>query len=267
MNAIAPRSAESVAPMREDLRLAAVLGVAAALATGLLFPYLLQTMPAAFAKLPLPLPLVIVAQMLQAGLLLTLIGFLGLRMRYRAGLRLPWLCAWMRGEPLPVFPWRSSVVIGVAAALAVIGLSLLLDPLLPQALHAPAAGKPGTNALTGLLASFYGGIAEELQLRLFLMTLLLWLSAKLGRRAPGGAAYWSAIVFAALLFGLGHLPAAAQVWPLDGIVVLRTVLLNAVAGIAFGWLYWKRGLETAIVAHFSADIVLHVLAPLLSAAI
>jgi membrane protease YdiL (CAAX protease family) len=35
--------------------------------------------------------------------------------------------------------------------------------------------------------------------------------------------------------------------------------LNGLAGVAFGWLYWKRGLESAIVAHFSADIILHVL--------
>jgi hypothetical protein len=31
----------------------------------------------------------------------------------------------------------------------------------------------------------------------------------------------------------------------------------------FGWLYWRRGLEAAIVAHFAADLVLHVAAPLL----
>ena len=43
-----------------------------------------------------------------------------------------------------------------------------------------------------------------------------------------------------------------------------TLLLNGVAGVAFGWLYWKRGLEMAMLAHFSADIVLHVIAPLLS---
>lgn len=256
---------EPVAPMRADLRLAAALGLAAALATALLFPYLLQLLPGAFAKLPLPLPLVILLQMLQAGLLLALLSFLGLRMRYRAGLRLPWLSARINGERLPAFPWTLAIASGVLAAAAVIGLAMLLDPLLPPALHPPAAGKAGTSALAGLLASFYGGIAEELQLRLFLMTLLVWLVAKANGKAPGNGTYWGAIVVAALLFGAGHLPAAAQVWPLDQIVVLRTLALNALAGAVFGWLYWRRGLETAIVAHFCADIVLHALAPLLSA--
>ena len=32
---------------------------------------------------------------------------------------------------------------------------------------------------------------------------------------------------------------AAQAWGLDGVVVVRTVLLNALPGVVFGWLYWK----------------------------
>jgi membrane protease YdiL (CAAX protease family) len=31
--------------------------------------------------------------------------------------------------------------------------------------------------------------------------------------------------------------------------VARTVLLNAVVGVLFGWLYWRRSLEAAMVAH------------------
>jgi membrane protease YdiL (CAAX protease family) len=36
-------------------------------------------------------------------------------------------------------------------------------------------------------------------------------------------------------------------------------VLNSLAGLVFGWLYWRRGLKAAMVAHFSADLVLHVL--------
>jgi len=49
---------------------------------------------------------------------------------------------------------------------------------------------------------------------------------------------------------------------LTTIVVVRTVLLNSIAGVLFGWLYWRRGLLAAMVSHFSADIVLHVIAGL-----
>jgi membrane protease YdiL (CAAX protease family) len=155
-----------------------------------------------------------------------------------------------------------AIGLGVMAAVAVLVVSLALDPLLPRPLHSIADPGAGRSALNGLLASFYGGIAEELQLRLFLMTLLVWLFATFARRQPAPAVYWSAIVIAALLFGAGHLPAAAKLWGLSDIVVFRTIALNAIAGLVFGWLYWRRGIEMAMLGHFSADIVLHVLAPL-----
>jgi len=62
-----------------------------------------------------------------------------------------------------------------------------------------------------------------------------------------------------VLFGLGHLPATANILPLTPLVITRAVVLNGVGGVIFGWLYWKRGLESAMVAHFSADLILHVL--------
>ena len=68
---------------------------------------------------------------------------------------------------------------------------------------------------------------------------------------------WAALTTAVL-------GARAKLWGLDTVVVLRTLLLNGIAGVVFGWLYWKRGLEMAMLSHFSADIVLHVIAPLLS---
>ena len=45
---------------------------------------------------------------------------------------------------------------------------------------------------------------------------------------------------------------------------LFTSMIEKLAGIVFGWLYWRRGLLAAMLAHFSADIVLPVVAPLLN---
>ena len=67
-------------------------------------------------------------------------------------------------------------------------------------------------------------------------------------------------MLAALLFAAGHLPTAAQIWPLDAVVVTRTLSLNAIVGVVCGWLYYRRGLEHAMAAHFSADLILHVAA-------
>ena len=51
----------------------------------------------------------------------------------------------------------------------------------------------------------------------------------------------------------------ASLVPLTPLVIARTVVLNGLLGIIFGWLYWRHGLEAAMISHFSADIVLHVL--------
>ena len=259
-------AAVAAPPLRDDLKLAAWFALACALAVAALFPYLLDLLPEAFAKAPLPLALLVPIQALQGGLLLGLLALLGLRMGPRAGLDTPWLRAWVARAPRPVVAWRRALVLGVAAGVVVAGASLALDPLLPPPKQ-PLPEHGASAAWKGLLASFYGGIGEELQLRLFLMTGLVWIGARLRRdRTASPWLYWSAIVLAALLFGAGHLPAAAAIWPLTGMVVFRTLLLNAIAGLAFGWLYWRRGLEAAMLAHFCADLVLHVAVPLVAGA-
>lgn len=250
--------------LRADLRLAALIGLACALAVAALFPYLLLVMPQAFEKVKLPLALVIPLQAAQGALLLGLLAFCGLRMGRSVGLGAPWLQAWQAGAPRRPQPWWLAIACGVAAALAVLGLDPLFAPHMPALLHpaAQSGANGNANALAGFLASFYGGIAEEVQLRLFLVTLFAWGLAQLSR---GRSATWHfglAVLVAALVFGAGHLPAAAQVWPLDAVVVIRTVLLNAVAGVVFGWFYVRHGLESAMLSHFAADLVLHVAAPL-----
>ena len=251
---------------RCDLKIALAWALLCGLAAMAVVPYLMELMPQKFAALPMPLPAVIALQGAQAFVLLGAMALLGLRMGHRVALGSPlfrrWLCrdgdATLRAaRPL------QAIALGVAAGIAVLALAAVLDPMLPAMRNPPARADAATSVLNGLLAAFYGGIAEEVQLRMFLMTLLVWLVAKLRKATPQPAAYWSAIVLAAVLFGAAHLPAASHVWGLDAMVVSRTVLLNAVAGLAFGWLYWKRGLEMAVLAHFSTDIVLHVLPPLL----
>ena len=116
----------------------------------------------------------------------------------------------------------------------------------------------------GSIAGFYGGITEEILLRFGLITLLVWLLVKITRALePTPTLMWIAIVGAAVIFGLGHLPATAALIALTPIVVLRAIVLNGIGGIIFGWLYWKRGLEMAIIAHFTTDLVIFIATPLL----
>ena len=66
---------------------------------------------------------------------------------------------------------------------------------------------------------------------------------------------------AALLFGVGHLPITSELITITPLVIFRALLLNGIGGVVFGWLYWKKGLESAMIAHFSADIIIHVCLP------
>ena len=73
--------------------------------------------------------------------------------------------------------------------------------------------------------------------------------------------FWSANIIVAILFGLGHLPNAAMVMHITPSVVVLALVLNGIAAIPFGYLYWKRGLESAMIAHFCADFVIYVVGP------
>ncbi len=55
----------------------------------------------------------------------------------------------------------------------------------------------------------------------------------------------------------------AMLMPLTPWVVAQVLVANGLLGLVFGWLYWRDGLESAMVAHFSTDIILHVIGPLL----
>jgi membrane protease YdiL (CAAX protease family) len=109
---------------------------------------------------------------------------------------------------------------------------------------------------------FYGGITEEVLLRWGLMTAITWLAwrffqGKRGAVSPGLT--WLAIAVSALLFGVGHLPAVSfLIGSLNGPVVLFVVGLNATFGLLFGWLFWRWGLESAMVAHAVTHLVSYV---------
>ena len=74
---------------------------------------------------------------------------------------------------------------------------------------------------------------------------------------------WAAIIIAALAFGALHLPTVHAVTALTPAVVARTLVLNALGGVVFGWLFWRRGLEAAMIAQASAHLAMTALVLLL----
>jgi len=189
----------------------------------------------------------------------------GLKLAGKVGLKVNWLTAWAQGESVNLnFRQIGFVVwLGIIAGIGIIILDVFIfapalvaeQALTDMTIHPPA--------WQGLLASFYGGIVEEVMMRLFLVTFLAWLGSKIFKREnskPSAGVMWVAILVSGLAFGLGHLPSAVVMGiKLTPLYIFRSFALNGV-GILYGWLYWKRGFESAILAHFSTDIVVHVLA-------
>ena len=249
-------------------RLFFVLWIAGVVGVILVLPYALAKVPASVLSNAPPLYVLVPVEVFQGAIFLGLMTLAGLFFANRTGLGAPILEAWLDGHDVGP-KLRSilvpSVLIGMIGTLIIIGLEILVfepairnqNPVSADAIslwNEPVAWK-------GLLASFEGGITEEIELRLFAMSLFAWIGHFLRRNADGtptSTVLWSANVIAAVLFGVGHLPLISAMAPLTGIIILRTIVLNGLLGIAFGYLYWKRGLASAMLAHFSADLLLHV---------
>jgi Type II CAAX prenyl endopeptidase Rce1-like len=245
---------------------ASIVGVVAVL------PYTLAIQGSRLSELNLPIPiwLLISLQVAQSAVLFAVIILLGMLAANRVGLGMPVLEAGLQGEPVGqkiktfLLP---SILLGIIGA----GLIILLDGLFFNPLLMAELGDKAATlnqealqpaAWKGLLASFYGGINEEILLRLGLMSILVWIGRFISKTEDGRptlAVLWIANILAAVLFGLGHLPATAALFPITPLVISRAIVLNGVAGIAFGYLYFKHGLEAAMLSHFTADIILHVL--------
>lgn len=116
------------------------------------------------------------------------------------------------------------------------------------------------NIIYLLSGIIYGGIAEEVLLRLFTLSLIVFILYKIFARKKDktnipNSIYLISIFIAAILFALGHLPITISTFNIvDMAVILRMLILNGIPGIFFGYLYWKNGLEYAIISHMFIHI-------------
>lgn len=113
----------------------------------------------------------------------------------------------------------------------------------------------------GAIASLYGAINEEILLRFFLFSFIYFLVGKCIKINERKRVWilWIVNILVALIFGIGHLPAAFKLVSPSAFEIFRILLLNGIAGIVFGWLYWSKGLWTAMAAHFITDLMIHVI--------
>jgi hypothetical protein len=242
-----------------------LLGINALLAalTYLVFPIdqltLGQGAPATMPDVP---PWVV--GLANAGIVLVLYGLLGLAGYWiaRRGLGLPGIYR----EKVGWDSWFAApMLIGFAVGVAVILVDRLfagLDPAWEGFTH------PGFPL--SIIASATAGIGEEILFRLFVMSLWAYLlNLALGRFGMRSVALWGGNLIGALAFAAGHLPAAmvlvgaATPGEIPPVVLAELLVLNGVMGLAAGWQFMRTGLVAAVGVHFWADIIWHVLWPLL----
>lgn len=209
--------------------------------------------------LPMPLWVMLLVSSVQSALFVALAVWLGVVLAPRVGLRATVFEAAVTSGSISkalrpqLFP---GLVAGFLGGIALYAIGGYASP-------AELANAAQQFTVPILARVLYGGITEELLLRWGLMTVLLWLSWRFlqrGKGAPKLMYIWLAIIVSALLFGAGHLPAATmQVGELTAYIVLFVVGANAIFGLLFGYLYWRHGLEAAMIAHFTAHVVSYAL--------
>lgn len=192
-----------------------------------------------------------------------LLVLIGVRLQRRTGLNTSKLESFVYEKKFPSFS-KKWLIIGISITFILSLITILLDLFMfSPVIEIPDDQTTVTIWWQGLLAMFYGGITEELMVRLFGMTLIVWVLARITKKAKAeipDSFFYIAIFLTAILFGLGHLPAAIQIFgEISAIIVTRTLVLNGLLGVWFGYLYWRKGLEYAMIAHMSADFFVHVL--------
>jgi membrane protease YdiL (CAAX protease family) len=199
--------------------------------------------------LPQPPNLIYVLIGAIGGLILIVIGF-GAAARCRSISAHPF----SQRFKLAALALLSGALLG-AVLLSVLSFLVQIEP----ALRARFADRLTEPIWRPFALAFESSILEEVTFRLFTMSLLVWLAARLLRRPQ--APFVVGLVGSSLLFGLAHLPAWASASHAGILLFALVLLLNGAGGLLFGWVYWRWGLPYAILAHFAGDVVVQGLGP------
>ncbi len=249
-----------------DWKIFLILYVASIIGVLAIMPYALTLQADLLKDIPISLPILIAISIVQSAILFFFLSFVGLYLSEKTGFDTPLIKHFLYKKQLKEKMGsllRISIGLGILAGVLIIAGDYLFALLQPNSLNQLTIIPP---VWQGFLTAFYGGINEEIMLRLFFMSLLVFLFIKIKNRKdakPSSLIIWISILISAILFGILHLPFTASIIDITPVIILRAIILNAIGGIIFGWLYWRKGLESAMISHFSADIVLHAILPLL----
>lgn len=173
-----------------------LLFTAALIGGAALIPYSFQLLKLSSKNKPLKMtmPRLVLLMLLQTAVLFAITIGIGLLAAHSVGLGAPYVEAIVADKGVPaVTPMlMSAVTLGVLGGLFLQSMDLIFLPYLPKPLIDMART---TSLWQKFAASFYGGINEEILMRLFGMSAFAWLMSRIWQTpagAPTDAVFWIA---------------------------------------------------------------------------
>ncbi|MGE5500185.1 MAG: CPBP family intramembrane glutamic endopeptidase [Syntrophothermus sp.] len=257
---------ESVKGKDFDRRLFSLLLVMNIIAALLSIPYV-NVLSGKPAIAPYKLIIIIPFQIITTLIIFSFIISVGINLSVRYGFDEPFLKSFLYKRDYPDNTKQSlsrSFLAGIALGICLMILSFTGTHFFPipsaKHLHNP-------GPLYGFLVSVSAGISEETLFRFCLLQVFIWLGGFLVKGEyvrSAGVLFWTANFLSGIIFGMAHISNLAVIGADINISTVGiTVTLNLIAGMTFGYLFFKYGLLSAIIAHFSTDLVLHVIVPAL----
>lgn len=212
-------------------------------------------------EIPMSIPVLKLISLIQPAVILSVAILVGVVLASKVGLSSPVAEAAASGGN-SVSAFKPQIIPGIVGGLAG-GVALILIAAVTKLFLSPEVlarlGEYG-KVLPLPTRLLYGGIMEELLLRWGLMTLLVWAAWRLfqkGREQPKPAFFVGAILISSLVFAILHLPVAFMLFPeLTLALTLFVIVGNSAFGLIAGYLYWKKGLESAMIAHALTHVVM-----------
>lgn len=178
-----------------------------------------------------------------------ILGIIGIYLSKKIGL-------WKDERKLEKKPLIVTLIFSIIGGLAIILPDLLFFNNYSEVIANSYNNKP---TLVYILAAItYGGVFEEVMLRLFTMSLVGFILFKIFDKKKEDPSTWVLVtsnIFSSLLFGIGHLPATLQMFGDSFLIIARCIILNGGIGLLFGYLYRKYGLRYAMIAHAGCHLI------------
>lgn len=201
----------------------------------------------------------VIQVLLEAGILL----FIALWLAKRTGVKIP-ILEWFAGQGKTVMNLHKKVIVSALSGVLAGAVIIIFSLVVSERLGVDNSSLNEPSWWLGILGSFGAAVNEESIFRLFLITFLIWLFMKFKKGSTTSLNKWGAILLSSLVFGLMHFSVASSAFEMTFGIFVSMLIINGIGGIVFGALFVYLGLEFAIIAHFTADITLHVIGPFIA---